>query len=105
MGRRIVFSANTPLGYRVVLTRNRWREIVRFKHPALSGHEDEVRRCLEDPEVIRASAKDADVHLYYATVERGHLCAVVGAGDSAERFVVTAYFTTTIKRGDVLWTK
>jgi len=43
--------------------------------------------------------------MYYAPDERGYLCAVVGYEDPEERFVVTAYFTSTIKRGDVLWTK
>jgi hypothetical protein len=105
MARRILFAVDTPLGYRVVLTRNRWREIVRFKHPALAGHEQAVRGCLEEPEVIRASAKDAEVHLYYASAERGYVCVVVGYDDPVERFVVTAYFTKTIKRGDELWTK
>jgi hypothetical protein len=27
---------DTPLGYRVVLSRDRWYEIVRFKHPAVT---------------------------------------------------------------------
>lgn len=35
MVERIVFRVTSPLGYSVVLTRNRWREIVRFKHPAI----------------------------------------------------------------------
>lgn len=82
MARRVLFAVDTPLGNRVMLTRNRWREIVRFKHPALAGHEQEVRDCLEHPEVIRASAKDAEVHLYYAAAERGHLCVIVGSVDA-----------------------
>jgi len=62
MSKRVLFSVKTPLGYRVSLTRDRWRQIVRFKHPALAGHEKDVRQCLHDPLVVRASAKDADVH-------------------------------------------
>ena len=65
MAKRLIFSEVTPLGYRVILTRARWREIVRFKHPAMSGHEDDVRQCVADPDVIRESAKDPNVHLYY----------------------------------------
>ena len=37
MGRRRIFTVQTPLGDRVFLTRDRWRQIIRFKHPALAG--------------------------------------------------------------------
>ncbi|HKI30728.1 MAG TPA: hypothetical protein VKA46_02465 [Gemmataceae bacterium] len=101
----LVFKVASPLGYRVVLTRNRWREIIRYKHPALAGHEAAVRECITDPEVIRESAKDPEIHLYYRAGDRGHLCVVVGCEDPDERFVVTAYFTKNIKKGRELWTK
>jgi hypothetical protein len=103
--KRRVFTARTPLGHQVVLTRDRWREIVRFKHPALAGQERAVRDCLRDPEVIRASAKDAGVHLYYRRFEERHVCVVVGGDDPNGRLVVTAYFTASIKKGADLWTK
>jgi len=43
MAGRVLFTVLSPLGYRVRLHRSRWREIVRYKHPALAGHEDAVR--------------------------------------------------------------
>jgi hypothetical protein len=95
----------TPLGERVVLTRNRWREIVRFKHPALKGHDAAMRACLQHPTVIRASATNATVHLYYLAVDARYLCIVVGGDQPAERFVITAYFTEQLKKGDELWTE
>ena len=102
--RRRIFAVETPLGYRVTLTRDRWREITRFKHPALGGHEQDVRRCLRDPQVIRASINDANVHLYYAASGRAYLCVVVAPADGDDRFVVTAYFTKEIKKGQEIWT-
>jgi len=102
MARRI-FTVTTPLGSRVFLTRDRWRQIIRSKHPALAGNEKEIRGCLESPTLVRESAKDADVHLHYAAAERGHLCVVTAPADENERFVVTAYFTTNIKKGTELW--
>jgi hypothetical protein len=104
MAPRVLFTVTSPLGYRVVLTRNRWREITRFKHPALAGHEQDVRAAVENPEAIRVSAKDERVHLYYRSSERGYLCAVVGGEEPGERFLITAYFTTEIKKGNELWT-
>jgi hypothetical protein len=103
--KRPLFLEKTPLGYRVVLTRDRWREIVRFKHPALAGHEADVREGVRDPEAICASGKDADVHLYYRSSDQGYICVVVGGDDPDERFVVTAYFTTKVKKGNELWTR
>jgi hypothetical protein len=89
----------------VILTRDRWREVIRYKHPALAGHDSDVRDCLSDPDVIRTSAKDPDTHLYYRTLPRSTLCVVVGGEDPQQRFVITAYFTQSLKKGQDLWTK
>jgi hypothetical protein len=97
------FTVQTPLGDTVFLTRDRWREIIKHKHPALAGLEGAVRDCLEAPTLIRESAKKPDVHLHYAPAERGHLCVVTAPSDKEERFVVTAYFTKNIKKGVELW--
>ena len=104
MADRAVFTVPSPLGYRVTLTRNRWREIVRYKHPALAGSQQAVRRCVERPILIRESAKDPQVHLYYARARQFHLCVVVAPAEAEERFVVTAYLTKNIKKGKQLWT-
>lgn len=63
MAKRRLFTVTTPLGHAVFLTRDRWRELIRFKHPALDGCENLVRECLESPSLVRESAKDADVHM------------------------------------------
>jgi hypothetical protein len=105
MAKRILVQATTPLGYVVVLTRDRWREIVRFKHPAVESHQAAIRECLESPDVIRASAKDPDVHVYYSQVGRNYLCVVAAPQRDGRYFVVTIYLTKRIKQGDELWTK
>lgn len=103
---RVVFRVASPLGYFVVLTRNRWREIVRFKHPAIKNYQDEAKQCVSQPDLIRASEKDPDVHLHYLQMESGkHMCVVVAPGESEDRFVVTAYLANRIKQGNELWKK
>ena len=82
-----------------------WREILRFKHPALKGHEKDVEECLADPDIVRSSLKDPDVHIYYRVSLKGYVCAVVGGTDNKDRFVITAYFTKKPKQGNELWTK
>lgn len=104
MAQRTIFRVSSPLGYVVVLTRNRWREIIRFKHPAVAKCQDEARQCVSQPDVIRSSAKNPNVHLYYLQLKtQQYLCVVIAPGQSEERFVVTAYLTTRLKEGDVLW--
>jgi len=105
MAKKAQIETTTPLGYHVVLTRNRWREIVRFKHPAVASYQGAVRECLECPDVIRASAKDPDVHVYYLQVGRNYLCVVAAPQNDGSYFVVTIYLTKRIKQGDELWTK
>jgi hypothetical protein len=42
--------------------------------------------------------------MHYAPAENAHLCVVVAPAETGERFVVTAYYTTNIKKGKELWT-
>ena len=103
MARRVLFTVTTPLGYQVALSRNRWREIVRFKHPALAGKIEAVRRCLLEPDVVRASSKDPTVHLYYRQEGAAYACVVVASDVSGEFFVVTAYLAGSPKKGQDIW--
>lgn len=105
MAKRQVFTVTTPLGYRVSMSRDRWRQIIRFKHPALKGCEKLVRECLESPAFVRESAKEPDVHLFYTDHGDMHLCVVTAPSDGEDRFVVTAYYTKNIKKGNELWTR
>jgi hypothetical protein len=104
MAQRLIFTVETPLGNSVFLTRDRWRQIIRHKHPALAGQEKKVRACLESPTVIRESTKEENVHMYYAASDAVHLCVVTAPSGESEHFVVTAYYTKNIKKGKVLWT-
>ena len=104
MPRRLLFVATSPVGYRVSLSRDRWREIVRFKHPALAGKERLVRECIESPSLVRESSKNSEVHMYYRPAGPHQICVVVAPTGPDERFVVTAYFTRNVKEGSTLWT-
>lgn len=54
--------------------------------------------------MIRESAKDRKVYLYYAPEDDVHLCVVATPADESERFVATAYCTKNIEKGTELWT-
>ncbi len=103
MARRRVFTVRSPLGYLIAMTRDRWREIFRTKHPALLGHEELARECLAQPTVIRRSTKEEGVHLYYRPTNGAYLCVVVALDDGRKGRVRTVYFTDRIKKGETLW--
>jgi hypothetical protein len=104
--RRLIFSVDSPLGYRVILDRNRWKLITRFKHPALAGKQELVKECVADPETVRQSENDADVHVYYRRTNGEFICVVAAPiRGSTDRFVVTAYIARKLKKGNAIWTK
>lgn len=41
--------------------------------------------------------------MYYTPADKGYLCVVAAPANDTEYFVVTAYFTTNIKKGKELW--
>lgn len=76
-------------------------------HPEMSGQVDKIQETLSNPDIIVRSRTDPDVELFYrhydiTPVTEKYLCVVVKVlvGDM---FIITAYFTDTIKRGELLW--
>jgi len=85
------------------------REHVETDHPEMWGQMDRVREALLDPDIVVRSRADLNVELYYCHYENTpvtekYLCVVVKAANG-DLFVITAYFTDTVKRGEVLWEK
>ena len=78
-------------------------------HPEMSGQIDKIQETLIRPDVIVRSRTDSDVELFYmhyntTPVTEKYLCVVVKILVS-DLFIITAYFTDTIKRGQILWEK
>jgi len=77
-------------------------------HPEMRGQLAKIEQTLREPERVIQSRSDPAVRLYYrlyaaTPVTRKHLCVVVKSSSQEDAFVVTAYFTNTLKQGDVLW--
>jgi len=90
----------------ILLTDER-QEYIETDHPEMSGQIDKIQETLSKPDIIVRSRTDPDVELFYrhydfTPVTEKYSCVVVKilVGDM---FVITAYFTDTIKRGEVLW--
>jgi hypothetical protein len=66
-----------------------------------------IEQTLRQPEVVVQSASDPQAHLYYrwylgTMVGDKHLCVVVKVLP-ADAFVVSAYLTDKVKKGEQLW--
>ena len=78
-------------------------------HPEMAGQLPRIAETLVDPDRIVRSRTDATVDLFYkwyasTPVTAKFLCVVVKAL-SDDPFMITAYHTDAVKRGEVLWEK
>lgn len=90
------------------LTQER-QEHIEKNHIEMFGQVDKVFDTLSNPDIIVKSKTDPDVELFYrhydnTPVTKKYLCIVVKVlvGDL---FIITAFFTDTIKNGKILWKK
>ena len=94
-------------GRTVRLTEERQAHIEQRKE--MIGQIKRVQEALRDPDVVRRSQRDSTVYLYYkhyanSPVSDKYLLVVVKA-EIESPFVITAFFTDTIKPGEPLWPK
>ena len=91
---------------RIKLTDER-QEHIEADHPEMFGQIDKIQETLSNPDIIVRSRTDPEVELFYryydiTPVTEKYLCVLVKVlvGDL---FIITAYFTDTIKSGEMLW--
>ncbi len=79
------------------------------EHPEMVINTAKINEALASPDIVVKSKTDEEARLYYRYYEglsigNKYLCVVVKFKE-ADAFVVTAYFTDSIKKGDVIWKK
>lgn len=79
------------------------------EHPEVSMHDSKIAETLLIPDIVIKSKSDEEARLYYKyyaglSIGDKHLCVVVKFKQE-DAFVITAYFTDSVKKGDVLWRK
>ncbi len=91
---------------RIRLTIER-QEHIESDHPEMHGQIEKIQDTLVEPDMVIRSRTDPTVELFYrhyniTPVTEKYLCVVVKVltGDA---FIITSYFTDTIKRGEILW--
>lgn len=85
------------------------REHIESDHPEMVSQIDRTRHALAMPDVIVQSATHPDVELFpkrypARPVSPKHLCVVLKKRVD-DLFIVTAYFTHGVKRGERIWEK
>lgn len=83
-------------------------EHIRTVHPELTDLHEFLVLTIRAPDRIVRSRTDDTVELFYrhfetTPVTSKYLCAVVKAAVE-NPFIITAYFTDSVKQGEVLWT-
>ncbi|QWR77423.1 PBECR2 nuclease fold domain-containing protein [Candidatus Magnetomonas plexicatena] len=78
-------------------------------HPEMFQQFDKIKDTLAEPDIVVRSISDSHVELFYryymfTPVGVKYMCVVVKQGEN-DFFVITSYFTDTIKRGVILWEK
>lgn len=78
-------------------------------HPEMQGQVSKTIETMSDPDKIIGSATDPQVELFYkhylsTPVTTKFLCVVLKVLTD-DNFIITAFFTNTVKKGDVIWEK
>jgi len=100
----MLFEVKSKLGKTIRTTKSYWKIIAEKKHPPVAGMDKEAKLTLKDPDEVRRSRYDNSIHLYYRRLDDTLIC-VVAKHLNEEGFVVTAYLTDKIKRGETIWKK
>jgi hypothetical protein len=100
----LLFDVLTPLDFRVHCTRAYWERKVIADHPVMSDRVEEVIAALTKPEEVRLSRVDPGVYLFYTTGEVRLVWAVARA-EGTDGFLITAYPTDRMKKGETVWKK
>jgi len=76
-------------------------------HPEMADQIERVGETLQNPDTIVRSKTDNDVELFYklypsTPVSSKYMCVVLKTKNN-KILIITAYFTDTVKKGEVLW--
>jgi hypothetical protein len=105
----VILTIRDFQGQLIKLTARQWEHII-GGHPDMLGMEWAMRETLEDPEEVRRSQKPPNTtRLYYrwytnTPVGSKWVCVAVKFLET-DAFISTAYVTTKIKEGELIWQK
>jgi hypothetical protein len=96
------FEIPTPLGFTVRTTDEYWERIVTEKHRNMRAQEEEVKKTLGEPDLVKQSVADPNVLLFYRPRQEGWT-VVVARRLNGQGFLITCYLTAALKKGTEIW--
>ena len=85
------------------LTTERWFHVVE-NHDDLAGYYDEILRTIENPDLIAKGYQDALIAAVRIKNDL-YLSVIYKEVSKSDGFVITAYFTSAIKKEAIIWRK
>ena len=80
-----------------------------LERPEMLNQEGKIKETLSNPELIKGSVSDENVVIYYrhytTTPVTSKYLAVIVKLEATENFIISAYFTNRIKKGELVWEK
>lgn len=104
MKKDILFKVKSKLGVEIRTTKRYWKVITTIKHPSIRNKRSQVKQALKEPDIVRRSKSDSQVHLYYRR-QNNHYLAVVCKHLNQEGFIITCYLTSKLMEGEQIWQK
>jgi hypothetical protein len=92
-------------GQKIRLTAERRDHIL--QHPEMVGQFDRIQETVGEPQLVIATVMDESVHVYHRLYEstpvtRKYLLVAVKIGED-DAFVLTAFFSSRMKKGKIIW--
>ncbi|NJM00144.1 MAG: hypothetical protein HC924_15695 [Synechococcaceae cyanobacterium SM2_3_2] len=97
------FEVTTPLGFTVRTSEDYWKKLVE-KHPDLEESLSVVQQALRTPSEVRRSIRDSGILIFYHLIREKRWMVTVVRRLNGVGFLVTAYQTDAIKKGEQVWT-
>jgi hypothetical protein len=101
----VLFDVATPLGFRVRTTVRYWALIAEVKHPNMRDRLSAVQLALASPDEVRLSVNDDQVYVFYREDGEKRWVCSVARRLNGDGFLITAYRTSALKEGEVVWQK
>jgi len=106
MSKRLL-AVTSKLGKIVSLNTKRWEHVL--SHPEMCRQRLKIKDCLVNPDEIRESERSSKIWLFYKLYQKTPVTTkyvlVVVRIMNGEGFIVTAFFTDKIKKGELIWRK
>ena len=108
---KILFEEHSVLCKIVRTTKRYWNYIIEVKHPesfkkiGFEKSAEIVKDALRNPDIIVRERIDPKVYIYYKRYKKRYFICVVVKHLNEEGYIITAYITDHLKRGEKVYEK